>query len=66
MKKLLLIVSVAASLTTSNAIAKTEGNSLGIGLMRLSTDHKNSTSDSAHYQDDKLSFTLYQTKNLYS
>ena len=58
MKKLLLIVSVAASLTTSNAIARTEGNSVGIGLMRSAADHKSSASDSIHYQDDTLSFAL--------
>ena len=58
MKKLLLIVSVAASLTISNAIAKTEGNSVGIGLMRSASDHKSSASDEIHYQDDTLSFAL--------
>jgi opacity protein-like surface antigen len=58
MKKLLLIVSVAASLATSNAIAKTEGNSVGVGLMRSASDHKSSASNEIHYQDDTLSFGL--------
>ncbi|MES2961958.1 MAG: outer membrane beta-barrel protein [Pseudomonadota bacterium] len=58
MKKLFLIVSVAASLTTANAMAKTEGSSVGIGLIRSAADHQSSASDTVHYQDDNVSFAL--------
>jgi opacity protein-like surface antigen len=51
MKKFLILISSILALTASAAMAKTEGSSVGVALLRSDVAHQNSWAGSVHYKD---------------